>query len=123
MRQFLTSVDRSIALVVGLLALVIHVGIHRKSGEPMETVFLLPIPLAFGMLPAVLLWVSTPLSLAVLVGYSVICCQGAYVACDAGPSDPWGVLHQAHDWLWLLLPYSIVRLLILGVMPKPNTSP
>lgn len=114
-RQF-QIVDRTLASLVAVLDLIISVGWHLP-----ENLLLAPLLLGAGMIPPLLLWLSTRLSMGLLIFYSLMCCQGAYVMCDIGPGDPWGVLHVAHHYLWLLCPYAIIRLTMKFFVP-PTTA-
>jgi hypothetical protein len=121
MQKLMTGVDRSLAVFVAVLAVVINVGLHWRPDATLSSLAFAVIPLGFGLVPAILLWQSSTMSMAGLTLYSLICCQGAYVACDIG-SDRSGVLHVAHDWLWLLCPYALVRTVILTVV-KGRAAP
>src|SRR5688500_12856832 len=97
------KLDRVLAMLLAILALAINLGMRLDVTTP--------ILVAVGLIAPGLLWLSSPASITALLFFSPCCGMGSYVFCDASPGDRWGILHVAHDWLWLLLPYSIVRLM------------
>ena len=82
-----------------------------SSGSPAPVLMLW-----FSLAPSFLLRAATVVRMTFFAVMGIPCAQAAYVLCDIGvDSDTLGILHATHYYLLLLIPYGILRAIVVAL--------